>query len=128
DEHGRRALVERHVLDQADGLHAAQRAQAIHEVEAEARERRSVAEPRLFRRDLEREDVARAVAGIDVAEPRVAPEQETRADEQDERQRGLRGDEKIAGPAPASRAAAAAVAECRYRGTCAAERRRQAAG
>ena len=109
------ALVERNVLDDADRLDPRQRAQAVHEVEVEARVRRSIGEVRLLGRDLEGEEVLGVVAGIDVAELLEAAHQEPRSDEEHERHRGLRHHQPVARPVPSPGGAASAVAQPRRR-------------
>src|ERR1041384_6774101 len=79
---GRGAFVERNVLHDARRPHARQRAQPVQEVEMEPRPLGAVLEARLLGRDLEGEDVPGVITRIHVAQLGVAPQQQSRADEE----------------------------------------------
>ena len=104
-------LVQRKVLHDADRLDAGQAPQPLHEGEVKSRPRHSVCQLVLLGRELEREDVLRDVAGVDVAELREAAQQQPGADQEQERERRLRHDETVPRPPPAVRRAARTVAQ-----------------
>ena len=70
-----------------------------------------VVQPVALGRDLEGEDVPRLVARLHVPHRLIAAEQQGRAGEEHERERRLRHDQTVAGPAPARGGPAAAVAQ-----------------
>ena len=103
-------LGQREGFDDADRFYARQAAQPLHEGVVKGRPRPSV-ELRLLRRHLERENVLRHVAGVDVAKLREAAQQQPGADHQQQRERRLRDDESVARPVTATSRAASAVAQ-----------------
>jgi hypothetical protein len=108
-----RAFVEGHVLDDPHRGHARERGQPIEEVEVEARPARAVLERGLLRRELEGEDVARVVAGIDGAQREEAAHQQPGPDQEHQRHRGLGRHQAVASEAPAPGRAAPSLAQAR---------------
>ena len=83
------------------------------ELEIEGRVRHRVVQRRALGRHLEREDVVRVVARVDVAQLVRAAQQQPRPDQQHERERGLARDQRVAHPAMPTRRAATAFAQPR---------------
>src|SRR5688500_3077804 len=80
-----------------------------------------------LRRDLKGEQVLRVVAGVDMTQLREASHEQSRADQQDERERRLRDDQSVPAPVTPTCRATPRFAQARKVGRRSANGRNEAA-
>jgi hypothetical protein len=96
DIHAAGAFIERKCGDEANRFDAGYSRQALHERVLKARHGGAVVQLGAAGGDLEREDILRVVARVDVTEPPEAAHEERGADQQDDGARSLCGHQHVA--------------------------------